>query len=93
MKILFAGCGDLGSRAGALLAAAHSCYGLRRQPQNLSGQIAPIAADMCSAEQMERVLAGGYDAVIATITPAKIPTSMLHRFVSSTTIATCIFYI
>lgn len=69
MRILFAGCGDLGSRAGALLASAHSCYGLRRQPQNLSDEIAPIAADMSSAEQMERVLAGGYDVVIATITP------------------------
>ena len=69
MKILFSGCGDLGSRAGALLAAAHCCYGLRRQPQNLSGEIAPIAADMCSAEEMAWVLAGGYDVVIATITP------------------------
>ena len=69
MKILFAGCGDLGSRAGALLASAHSCYGLRRQPQNFSGEIAPITANMCSAEQMERVLAAGYDVVIATITP------------------------
>ena len=69
MKILFAGCGDLGSRAAGLLLPEHICHGLRRHPKCFSAGLVSIAADMTSVEQMYQVLSAGYDVVIATITP------------------------
>ncbi len=47
MKVLIAGCGDLGGRIGTMLAAqGHLVYGMRRTVSRLPDQIQPLAADM-----------------------------------------------
>ncbi len=47
MKILIAGCGDLGTALGLELAAAgDEVFGLRRHPERLPGAIRPLAADL-----------------------------------------------
>lgn len=46
-RILIAGCGDVGSRLGGLLARrGHQVWGLRRHPENLPEGIEPLAADL-----------------------------------------------
>lgn len=46
-RVLIAGCGDVGTRLGLILAAAgHAVWGLRRHPQNLPAPIQPLAADL-----------------------------------------------
>lgn len=47
MRVLIAGCGDLGAALGVELAAAGAeVYGLRRHPQALPKAIRPLAADL-----------------------------------------------
>lgn len=69
MKILLAGCGDLGQRTGARLTPHHQCFGLRRHPENLPGTIVPIAGNMADAEGLEEILCEGFDIVVVTLTP------------------------
>lgn len=47
LRILIAGCGDVGCRLGQELArAGHQVWGLRRNPQALPEEITPLAADL-----------------------------------------------
>ncbi|MCJ8338381.1 MAG: SDR family oxidoreductase [Pseudomonadales bacterium] len=45
-RILIAGCGDVGSALGVLLARRHCVYGLRRSTDKLPQQLLPISADL-----------------------------------------------
>lgn len=46
-RVLVAGCGDVGTRLGCLLAAAgHTVFGLRRRATALPPQISPVALDL-----------------------------------------------
>ncbi|MDG0971998.1 MAG: sugar nucleotide-binding protein [Porticoccaceae bacterium] len=69
MKILLAGCGDLGRRTGTLLAPRHQCFGLRRHPQNLPETILPIAGNMTEPRVLTEILNQGFDVVVVTLTP------------------------
>ena len=56
MKILIAGCGDVGCRLGKLLVAqGHQVWGLRRNPAALPRELAPIAADLSDPSSLERL--------------------------------------
>lgn len=56
MRILIAGCGDLGTRLAQLLIAdGHRVWGVRRRPERLPAPIAGIAADLASGEGLERL--------------------------------------
>jgi nucleoside-diphosphate-sugar epimerase len=70
LKILFAGCGDIGQRTALRLAPNHCCYGMKRQPQNLPQGIVPIAANITDAEQLTTILDQGFDVVVVTLTPS-----------------------
>lgn len=53
MKVLIAGCGDLGSALGVELAAAgDEVHGLRRHPERLPAAIRPLAADLGAPESL-----------------------------------------
>jgi len=69
LKILLAGCGDIGKRTGARLAPNHQCFGLKRNPQNLPDTIVPIAGDMSDADVLQVILSEGFDVVLVTLTP------------------------
>lgn len=69
MKILFAGCGDIGSRSAARLAADFDCFGLKRNPQSLADFISPLAGSMSDLDFMVEVLNQGFDILVATLTP------------------------
>lgn len=68
MKILLAGCGDIGKRT-AMQLAGHQCFGLRRQPDELPSSIQPIAGDMTNTDQLVGILDQQFDVVIVTLTP------------------------
>ncbi len=69
MKILFAGCGDIGSRSASRLAADFDCFGLKRNPQSLADFISPLAGSMSDLDFMVEVLNQGFDILVATLTP------------------------
>jgi nucleoside-diphosphate-sugar epimerase len=69
LKILFIGCGDIAQRTAALLGDSHDCFGLRRNPQQLPASIVPIAGDVTDTQQLQSVVAQGFDIWIATLTP------------------------
>ena len=72
MKILLAGCGDIGQRTAlkfAQLPSGHQCFGLKRNPQNLPAFIAQIAGNMTCVEQLTSILNQQFDVVIVTLTP------------------------
>ena len=69
MKILLAGCGDIGCRTGLQLAPQFECFGLKRQPQNLPDFISPIAGSLTDLKRIEEVLVEGFDVLIVTLTP------------------------
>lgn len=53
MKVLIAGCGDLGAALGVALAAAgDEVFGLRRHPEGLPDAIRPLAADLDRPETL-----------------------------------------
>lgn len=53
MRVLIAGCGDLGSALGVELAAAgDEVLGLRRHPERLPAPIRPLAADLSEPETL-----------------------------------------
>jgi nucleoside-diphosphate-sugar epimerase len=63
LRVLVAGCGDLGAALGLELAAAgDEVFGLRRSPQSLPGEIRPLAADLCDPATLRDLPA--VDAVI-----------------------------
>jgi nucleoside-diphosphate-sugar epimerase len=69
LKVLLAGCGDIGQRTGARLTPNYQCFGLRRHPQNLPDAISPIAGNMADAQGLEEILSTGFDVVVVTLTP------------------------
>jgi len=69
LKILFAGCGDIGSRSASRLAADFDCFGLRRNPQSLPDFISPLAGSMSDLDFMVEVLNQDFDILVATLTP------------------------
>ena len=53
MKILIAGCGDVGSTLGTILVArGHDVYGLRRTVDGLPDQLKAVAADLTLPESL-----------------------------------------
>ena len=69
MRILIAGCGDLGKRTALLLGPEHTCFGLNRRPSQLPSTIVPISADVTNLSDMNRVLEEYFDAIVVTVTP------------------------
>ena len=69
MKILLAGCGDIGQRVAARFADEHQCFGLRRNPEQLPVFINPLKADLTNSEELVGIFSQGFDVVIATLTP------------------------
>ena len=70
MKILMAGCGDLGKRTALMLAKEHTCFGLKRRPSQFPSPIMPISADLTNLLDMKRVLEEPFDAIVVTVTPS-----------------------
>ena len=56
MKILLAGCGDIGQRDAARLAKEHQCFGLKRNPQFLQSSITPLKGDLSDHKDAIRAL-------------------------------------
>ena len=54
-RILIAGCGDVGSTLGKLLARTHCVYGLRRTIDKLPSQLHPIAADLSDPSSLKNI--------------------------------------
>ena len=71
MKVLFIGCGDIAQRAAEQLGSNCSCFGLRRNPENLSSAITPIMADAANPQQLLSVASDNFDIWVATLTPAE----------------------
>ena len=69
MKILLAGCGDIGQRVAARFADEHQCFGLRRNPEQLPVFINPLKADLTNSEELVGIFSQDFDVVIATLTP------------------------
>lgn len=69
MKILLAGCGDIGQRLGMRLSSEHHCVGLRRNPQQNLGSIEFRKADLTDPESLLPLLMEGFDVLVATLTP------------------------
>jgi nucleoside-diphosphate-sugar epimerase len=78
LKILLAGCGDIGQRTGARLAPNHQCFGLKRNPRNLPNTITPIAGDVTDAKGLQTILSEGFDVVVVTLTPAAFTQVAYH---------------
>ncbi len=66
-RVLIAGCGDVGSASGLLLAEQGArVQGLRRRPEGLPAAIQGLQADLRAAEELRRVLRGkAFDYVIS----------------------------
>lgn len=69
MKILLAGCGDIGQRVADRFADEHQCFGLRRNPEQLPVFINPLKADLTNSEELVGIFSQDFDVVIATLTP------------------------
>ncbi len=68
MRILIAGCGDLGTEAALALAAeGHEVHGLRRDPSVLAGPIHPVAGDLTRDDGLDD-LPQDLDAVVHVAT-------------------------
>ncbi len=56
MRVLIAGCGDVGTRLGLLLAAeGHEVWGARRQVRKLPGALRGLAVDLSEIESLSRL--------------------------------------
>ena len=69
MKILLAGCGDIGQRVADRFADEHQCFGLRRNPEQLPVSINPLKADLTNSDELVGIFSQDFDVVIATLTP------------------------
>ncbi|MDA7852014.1 sugar nucleotide-binding protein [Porticoccaceae bacterium] len=69
MKILFAGCGDIGTRTASRLAADFDCFGFKRNPQTLPEFISPLVGSMTDLDRLVEVLNQDFDVLVATLTP------------------------
>ncbi len=55
-RILIAGCGDVGSQLGSILADhGHKVWGLRRHPEALLQQIQPLAGDLADPKSLTQL--------------------------------------
>src|SRR5262245_5856857 len=55
-RVLIAGCGDVGTALGLLLAAdGHEVFGLRRRPEHLPEPIRPLRADLADPDTLRIV--------------------------------------
>ena len=70
MKILLAGCGDIGQRVVTKLAPSYQCFGLRRSAFVFSDQITSIVGDLTDQNRMRVVFEEKFDIVVATLTPS-----------------------
>lgn len=69
MRVLIAGCGDVGTRLGlALTADGHQAFGLRRDPGGLPASIQPVAADLSDPRTLTD-LPADLDALVFLPTP------------------------
>ncbi|MDN5793480.1 MAG: NAD(P)-binding domain-containing protein [Brevibacterium aurantiacum] len=67
MKVLLAGCGDLGTRLGLrLVRSGHEVVGARRHPEQLPGSFETLAVDLGNPGD---TTIDGIDAVVITLTP------------------------
>lgn len=67
MRVLLAGCGDLGTRLGLrLVRSGHKVIGLRRHPGELPESFEKLAVDLGNPGT---ITIGGVDAVVITLTP------------------------
>jgi len=69
LKILLAGCGDIGQRVVTKLAPSYQCSGLRRSAF-VSDQITSIVGDLTDQNRMREVFEEKFDVVVATLTPS-----------------------
>lgn len=66
MRVLIAGCGDVGTELGLLLTGqGHEVWGLRRHPDSLPSPIRPLAADLGDPETLRDLPAFDYVAYTA----------------------------
>jgi nucleoside-diphosphate-sugar epimerase len=71
MRVLIAGCGDVGAALGLeLTAAGHDVWGLRREPAGLPATIHPLRADLTRPATLAG-LPRGIDLVVYTAAPAE----------------------
>ncbi|MEX0729277.1 MAG: SDR family oxidoreductase [Aquisalimonadaceae bacterium] len=69
-RLLIAGCGQLGSQLGSLLAEQGvTVFGLRRNVRDIPRPINPVAADLGERDQLTRALPSGLNAVVYLATP------------------------
>ncbi len=79
MRILLAGCGDLGGELGLRLCAAGAeVHGLRRRPGRVPPPISPIGADLASGSGLKAV-PRDVDAVLYVTTPDRIDDDAYER--------------
>ena len=71
MKILLAGCGDIGSRTGLQLASQFDCSGLKRNPHSIPQPISPLAGSVTDPNRLQEVLAEDFDVLVVTLTPGE----------------------
>lgn len=69
MKVLLAGCGDIGARVAALLESSASCTGLRRRPENIPKGIIAFGADFNAPASLTH-LPQDFDYIVVTLTPS-----------------------
>jgi nucleoside-diphosphate-sugar epimerase len=79
LKILLAGCGDIGQRLGEILALQHECFGLRRDIKKISGPITPLQANLTDRPQILSILNQEFDVIVATLTPDELTESGYRR--------------
>ena len=79
LKILLAGCGDIGQRLGENLALQHECFGLRRDIKKISGPIIPLQANLTDRPQILSILKQEFDVIVATLTPDEFTESGYRR--------------
>ena len=79
LKILLAGCGDIGQRLGENLALQHECFGLRRDIKKISGPIIPLQANLTDRPQILSILKQEFDVIVATLTPDEFNESGYRR--------------
>ena len=79
LKILLAGCGDIGQRLGENLALQHECFGLRRDIKKISGPIIPLQANLTDRPQILSILKQEFDVIVATLTPDEFTESGYKR--------------
>ena len=61
MKILLAGCGDIGQRVADRFADEHQCFGLRRNPEHLPVFINPLKADLTNSEDLGGIFSQDFE--------------------------------